>query len=112
MPRYKLRTLLTQFSIRDLVWLTFLVAALTAWWHMKKENSALREENQAKAAAIEAKSKALETAAKKESSLRTEVDVLRQATKGLGAGLAKREAELRDSLHRREEVLEALRTLK
>lgn len=110
--RYRLRTLLTQFSIRDLIWLTFVVASLTAWWHTKRENAALRDDNLAKSQALKAKSQTLEAASKKEARLRSEVEVLTQATRGLGAGLAKKDAELRDSLQRREEVLEAFRILK
>ena len=108
---YRLRTLLTQFSIRDLIWLTFVVAALTAWWHSRRENAAIRRDNAAMVEALEVKSQALGVAAKKESSLKHEVELVTQWARNSQTELAKRSAELRDSLERREEVLKALRTL-
>src|SRR5262245_61559703 len=112
MFRHKLRRLVTQFHIRDLIWLTLVVASLAAWWRTKRENAALREESFAKSEALAIKARALETAAKKEANLRREVELLGQATRSLGAGLAKRDVELRESLERREEVINALRILK
>ena len=113
---YHLRTLLTQFSIRDLIWLTLVVASLTAWWHTKSENAARRNDNVAKAEALEYKSQASATAAaaaaKTEAVLRRELELVNQMARNSQAELAKRTAELRDSLERREEVLKAIRTLK
>jgi len=110
--RFSLRPLLTQFSIRDLLWLTLVVAAFAAWWQAKGEIAVLWDDNLEKSEALQAGAQAIEAANKKEARLRTEVELLRQATKSLGAGLAKKEAELQDSLRRREEVIEALRILK
>jgi len=109
--RFRLRTLMTQFSIRDLVWLTFVVAVLTAWWHSRRENAALRDENQARSETIKVKAQALESAAKKEASLRKEVELMGQLARNREAELAKRTDELRESLKRREEVLDALRNI-
>jgi hypothetical protein len=114
--RYRLRSLLIQFSIRDVIWLTLVVASLTAWWNMKRENAVLRSDNVAKAQALEVKSQALASAAaaaaKKEATLRQEAELYGQMARNRQAELAKRTAELNASLERREEVLKALRTLK
>ena len=109
---FRIRPLVAQFSIRDLLWLMLTVCWLTAWWHTKRENAALRVENEAKSAALQAKSQALQAAAKKEATLRRETELIGQLTKSLGAGLAKKDAELRESLDKRQEVLNALRILK
>ena len=111
--RYRLRTLLSQFSIRDLLWLTLVVAALTAWWDTRRENATIRDDYLAKMGAVKAESQALQVAAaKKEAILHKEVQLLDQLAQNQKAELAKRDAELRDSLERREAVMNALRTLK
>ena len=109
--RYRLRTLMTQFSIRDLLWLTLVFAVLTAWWHSRRENAALRDENLARSETMKVKAQALEFAAKKEASLRKEVELVGQLARNREVELAKRTDEQRESLKRREEVLEALRSI-
>lgn len=101
-----------RFSIRDLLWLTLVAASLTAWWHTKRENAALRDDNLAKSESLKVKAQALEIAAKKEKSLRHEVELLGQLARNREAELKKRDNELRDSLERRGEVLSALRIIK
>ena len=101
-----------RFTIRDMLWLT-LVAAVTTGWLLDRrrldptehENALLRLDNSAK-------SQALEIAAKKEASSRREVELMGQLVRNREAELQKRDAELRDSLSRREAVLNALRASK
>jgi len=88
-----------RFTIRDLLWLMVVAAILTsAWLDRRRINS----EN--------ARSQAL--AAEKTAKLQKEVALLNQLTKALGAGLKMREAELQESLKRREEVVNALRIIR
>lgn len=108
----RLRKLLTQFSIRDLLWLMLVIAGLAAWWHAKLENAAQRADHLAKFEELQAKLRDAETASQREARLRLEVEMLTRTLQGLRTGLATKEDELRDSLRRREEVLEALRMLK
>jgi len=55
--RYRLRTLLTQFSIRDMLWLTVVTAVAVGWWLTARRLSetALRlSEAEAKQQALQA----------------------------------------------------------
>ena len=110
--RYRLRTLMTQFSVRDLIWLILVVASLTARWSAKREIASLRDDNASKVAAIQVQSQALAAAAKKEATLKREVELTIQMARNRQADLTERTTELRDSLQRREDVLKALRSLK
>ena len=76
------------------------------------ENERLQSDNMTKTQAIELASQNLEVAAKNERNLRREVELFRQSARIQTAVLRKREAELSDSLERREAVLNALRILK
>jgi hypothetical protein len=88
-----------RFTIRDLLWLTVVVAIFTSMWLDRRR---INSEN--------AKSQAL--AAEKTAKLQKEVSLLNQITKALGSSLKKREDELQDSLKRREEVANALRIIR
>jgi len=47
--RFRLRTLLAQFTIRDILWLTVIVAvAISLWLRWLKEKVSLQEENAAR----------------------------------------------------------------
>src|SRR5260221_6800921 len=47
--RFRLRTLLTQFTIRDILWLTVIVAvALTLWLRWSRETVVMQEESAAR----------------------------------------------------------------
>src|SRR5262245_53462359 len=105
-----------RFTIRDVLWLT-LVAAVTIGWLLEhrridRENEILVLDNVAKAQSLEEKSQKLQAAAKKEKSLQGSVDGLRRLVEAQRTKVKKYEDELRDSLQRREEVLNALRVLK
>jgi hypothetical protein len=82
-----------------------------AWWHEKRKIAVLRRDNIAKAAALEVKTQALAAAAKKEASLRREVELASQMARNREAELKRRDAEVRDSLDRREATLKALQAL-
>lgn len=88
-----------RFTIRDLLWLMVVVGVFTSMWLDRRR---INSEN--------AVSQAL--AAEKTAKLQKEVALLNQLTKGLSSGLKKREAELQESLKRREEVANALRIIR
>ncbi len=99
-----------RFTLRDLLWLMLAAALATGWLLDRRqiepsqhENTLLRIDNSVKA-------QALEIAAKKEASLRQEVQLIGQLAHNREAELKLRDAELRDSLARREAVMNALRS--
>jgi hypothetical protein len=98
-----------RFTIRDVLWLTVVVASLTGWWldHRRAdhETKALRSDNLAK-------SEALESDTKSQAILRQEQETIMRGARRLEGELQKREAELRSALSKREEMRDALRTLK
>jgi len=105
-----------RFMIRDILWLTLVAAVAVGWWvehrGTEHENERLQSDNMTKNQAIELASQNLEVAAKNERNLRREVELFRQSARIQTAVLRKREAELSDSLERREAVINALRILK
>jgi len=104
-----------RFTIRDVLWLTLVTAVAVMWYlaerRSERENEALVRDNLVKAQELEVNKQLLETAAKKEKNLQKEVELLGQIRQAQASVLKRREAELRDSLDRREAVLDALRTI-
>jgi hypothetical protein len=105
-----------RFTIRDMLWLTW-VAAVAIGWRLEhrrigQQNESLLLENVAKTQQLEEQSQKLVAAAKKEKNLQVSVDMLRRLAEAQRTKLKKAEDEFRDSLERREDVLSALRILK
>src|SRR5262245_26776729 len=104
-----------RFTIRDVLWLT-LVAAVAVGWRLEhrrigQANESLLLDNMAKAQALETMTQKFAATSKKEQSLQREVELVGQLARNRELELKKREAELRDSLARREAVLDALRNI-
>ena len=104
-----------KFSIRDLLWLTLVAGSLTGWWldhrrleRIDHENATLRIDNLAKSQALEIAA----NSAKQANSLRREVEFLAQLVRRRDAELQQRNAELSDSLAKREAVIDAIRAAK
>jgi hypothetical protein len=95
-----------RFSIRDLLWLTIVAAVFCSWWlDHRRQAQEHAGAIQGHAQAIAEKTKALAVAKK-------EVSLLNQIVQSQTSVIKTREAELRDSLKRREEVANALRIIR
>lgn len=95
-----------RFSIRDLLWLTIVAAVFCSWWlDQRRRELEHAQAIRGHAEAIAEKTKALAVAKK-------EVTLLNQVVKVQTSVIKTREAELRDSLNRREEVANALRIIR
>src|SRR6478672_4027101 len=99
-----------RFTIRDVLWLTLVAAVATGWLLDRRRMGPTEYENALLQIDNSAKSQALAVAAKTEASLRKEVELIGQLARNREDELKKRDAELRDSLSRREAVLNAIRS--
>jgi hypothetical protein len=95
-----------RFTIRDLLWLTVVVAILTTWWIEQRQTSFEHAKVQAVAAEKQA------AAAEKIAKLQKEVTLQNQVARAQQSIIKARDAEIRDSLKRREEVANALRIIR